>query len=106
MESRGADTFLRSDVWWDPRRIDPYVEGTVRIPGSLQYTNNPYEPLYERGVSYPMTIVGVIASLLLAAGLLPPYYEIWKRRGRVVGINWVRMISHYRLLVANRWRIR
>jgi hypothetical protein len=36
-----------------------------------------------------MVIVGVIASVFLAAGLLPPYYEIWKRRGRVVGINWV-----------------
>jgi hypothetical protein len=34
-----------------------------------------------------MIIVGVIASILIAAGLLPPYYEMWKRRGRVVGIN-------------------
>lgn len=36
-----------------------------------------------------MLVVGIIASVLLAAGLLPPYGEIWKRRGRVVGINWV-----------------
>jgi hypothetical protein len=35
-----------------------------------------------------MTVVGIIASVLLAAGLLPPYYEIWRRRGRVVGIDW------------------
>jgi len=34
-----------------------------------------------------MIIIGVIASIFLAAGLLPPYYEMWKRRGRVVGIN-------------------
>lgn len=34
-----------------------------------------------------MIIVGVIASLLVAIGLLPPYYEMWKRRGRVVGIS-------------------
>lgn len=37
-----------------------------------------------------MLVVGIIASVLLAVGLLPPYGEIWKRRGRVVGINWVR----------------
>ncbi|KFZ05687.1 hypothetical protein V501_08122 [Pseudogymnoascus sp. VKM F-4519 (FW-2642)] len=44
-------------------------------------------PLYNRGIDYPMIIVGVIASLLVAIGLLPPYYEMWKRRGRVVGIS-------------------
>jgi hypothetical protein len=36
-----------------------------------------------------MMVVAIVASVLLAAGLVPPYYEIWKRRGRVVGINWV-----------------
>lgn len=46
-------------------------------------------PVYNRGVHYPMTIVGVIAAVLLAAGLIPPYFEIAKRRGRVVGINFV-----------------
>lgn len=35
-------------------------------------------------------VVGIVASVLLAVGLLPPYGEIWKRRGRVIGINWVR----------------
>ncbi|KFY50650.1 hypothetical protein V495_00137 [Pseudogymnoascus sp. VKM F-4514 (FW-929)] len=44
-------------------------------------------PLYNRGINYPMIIVGVIASILVAVGLLPPYYEMWKRRGRVVGIS-------------------
>jgi hypothetical protein len=34
-------------------------------------------------------VVGIIAAILLAAGLLPPYGELWKRRGRVIGINWV-----------------
>lgn len=34
-------------------------------------------------------MVGIVAAILLAAGLLPPYREIWKRRGRVIGINWV-----------------
>lgn len=36
-----------------------------------------------------MLIVGIIASVFLALGLVPAYVEIWKRRGRVVGINWV-----------------
>ncbi len=34
-------------------------------------------------------MVGVIAAVVLAAGLIPPYFEIWKRRGRVVGISTV-----------------
>jgi hypothetical protein len=46
-------------------------------------------PEYSRGVEYPILIIGVIAAILLAAGLVPPYFEIWKRRGRVVGINFV-----------------
>ncbi|KAK7913833.1 hypothetical protein PG985_011536 [Apiospora marii] len=45
--------------------------------------------IYERGNETPPMVVGIIASILLAAGLVPPYGEIWKRRGRVVGINWV-----------------
>ena len=32
-------------------------------------------------------VVGIAAALLLTAGLLPPYPELWKRHGRVVGIN-------------------
>lgn len=38
-------------------------------------------------------VVGIIAAILLAAGLLPPYGELWKRRGRVIGINWVRALK-------------
>ncbi|PUU74130.1 PQ loop repeat-domain-containing protein [Tuber borchii] len=46
-------------------------------------------PIYDRGIEWPMLIVGITASILLAAGLIPPYFEIWKRRGRVVGIDFV-----------------
>jgi len=38
-------------------------------------------------------IVGIFAAVLLAAGLLPPYGELWKRRGRVIGLNWVKFTS-------------
>ncbi|KAH8882725.1 hypothetical protein GQ53DRAFT_665395 [Thozetella sp. PMI_491] len=46
-------------------------------------------PVYENGNETPIFVVGIIASVILAIGLLPPYGEIWKRRGRVIGINWV-----------------
>lgn len=49
-----------------------------------------------------MLVVGIVASVLLAAGLLPPYGEIWKRRGRVIGINWVRRLSS-RSVTGGRW---
>ncbi|KAJ5534230.1 hypothetical protein N7527_000484 [Penicillium freii] len=44
---------------------------------------------YNNGVTWPDIVVGVIAAILLAAGLLPPYFELWKRDGRVIGFNWV-----------------
>lgn len=34
-----------------------------------------------------MVLIGSIATVLLALGILPPYPEIWKRNGRVVGIS-------------------
>lgn len=47
------------------------------------------KPLYDRQVAWPIMMVGVVAAILLAAGLLPPYFELWKRSGRVVGINFL-----------------
>ncbi|CAK7225237.1 hypothetical protein SCUCBS95973_005795 [Sporothrix curviconia] len=47
------------------------------------------KPIYERGHEAPALVVGIIASIFLAAGLVPPYFEIYKRRGRVAGINFV-----------------
>ncbi|KAL8887199.1 MAG: hypothetical protein Q9215_005185, partial [Flavoplaca cf. flavocitrina] len=44
---------------------------------------------YSRGVEWPITLVGVLSAILLAAGLIPPYFEIAKRSGRVVGINFI-----------------
>ena len=43
---------------------------------------------YAAGIEWPMLLIGILAVILLAAGLFPTYYEIWKRRGRVVGIAW------------------
>ncbi|KAF3765087.1 hypothetical protein M406DRAFT_222093, partial [Cryphonectria parasitica EP155] len=47
------------------------------------------QPIYLAGNGTPVLVIGIVASILLAAGLLPPYGEIWKRRGRVIGINWI-----------------
>ncbi|KAJ5992725.1 hypothetical protein N7451_008449 [Penicillium sp. IBT 35674x] len=44
---------------------------------------------YNKGVTWPDIVVGVVATIFLAGGLLPPYFELWKRDGRVIGFNWV-----------------
>lgn len=46
-------------------------------------------PLYQKGTHWPALIFGVIATVCLAAGLVPPYFELAKRKGRVVGINFL-----------------
>lgn len=46
-------------------------------------------PIYRDGKHWPMLIVGIIASILLAVGLIPPYFELAKRQGRVIGINFI-----------------
>jgi len=42
-----------------------------------------------RGISWPITLVGVIATVLLIIGYVPVMFEILKRRGRVVGIDFI-----------------
>lgn len=44
-------------------------------------------PVYRNGTTWPMLVVGIVASVLLAVGLIPPYFELAKRKGRVVGLN-------------------
>ncbi|RKP29169.1 PQ-loop-domain-containing protein [Metschnikowia bicuspidata] len=46
-------------------------------------------PLYARGVHWPMLMIAIIASVLLILGLIPPYFKLAKRKGRVVGINFI-----------------
>ncbi|KAL8763468.1 MAG: hypothetical protein Q9203_007385, partial [Teloschistes exilis] len=44
-------------------------------------------PAYHRGTSWPVTLVGVLAAVLLISGYIPVPFEILQRRGRVVGID-------------------
>jgi len=44
---------------------------------------------YARGVSWPLTVMAIIASVILALGLIPPYFELAKRKGRVIGIDFI-----------------
>ncbi|KAK2075080.1 hypothetical protein P8C59_009237 [Phyllachora maydis] len=46
-------------------------------------------PLIDSGDEMGVRVVGIVAAVILAAGILPPYGELWKRQGRVIGINWV-----------------
>ena len=43
--------------------------------------------VYRRGVRWPIVTVGSIAACLFILSIVPPYFEIRKRRGRVVGIS-------------------
>ncbi|MCJ1428388.1 hypothetical protein MMC29_006297 [Sticta canariensis] len=45
--------------------------------------------VYRRGARWPVVAVGSIAACLFILSIVPPYFEIRKRRGRVVGINFV-----------------
>lgn len=42
---------------------------------------------YSRGVSWPVTLMGVLATVFILSGYVPIPFEIVKRRGRVVGID-------------------
>lgn len=47
------------------------------------------KPIYREGKHWSALIFGIVASILLAIGLLPPYFELAKRNGKVVGINFI-----------------
>ncbi|KAI4140088.1 MAG: hypothetical protein L6R39_005964 [Caloplaca ligustica] len=56
---------------------------------------------YNRGVEWPMTLVGVISAVLLAGGLIPPYFEIAKRSDFVfLSIDWLGAFFSLMALVA------
>ena len=44
---------------------------------------------YSRGVEWPVILIGSIATVLLIGGYIPVPFEVAKRRGRVVGIDFI-----------------
>lgn len=46
-------------------------------------------PAYAKGVEWPITFIGIIAAVLLISGYILVLFEILKRRGRVIGIDFV-----------------
>ena len=44
---------------------------------------------YSRGISWPVTLVGVLAAVLLIVGYVPVPFEVAKRRGHVIGIDFI-----------------
>lgn len=42
-----------------------------------------------RGIHWPVLLVGIIGAILLIVGCIPPYFELGKRDGRVIGISFV-----------------
>ncbi|EAZ63653.1 hypothetical protein PICST_34004 [Scheffersomyces stipitis CBS 6054] len=72
------------------RRMWIYIVGFVIIGIALEVGFILWlRPVYRHGTHWPLLIIGIIASILLAVGLVPPYFELAKRQGRVVGINFV-----------------
>jgi hypothetical protein len=47
------------------------------------------QPTYGRGIDWPVLTIGIIAFITLLSGYLPIPFELLKRRGRVVGIDFI-----------------
>jgi hypothetical protein len=46
-------------------------------------------PAYTRGLEWPVLLIGIVAFISLISGYLPIPLELIKRRGRVVGIDFI-----------------
>jgi hypothetical protein len=52
-----------------------------------KYAYNKIQKPYKHGIEWPITLTGAIATTVILSGLIPPYFELAKRSGRVVGIS-------------------
>ncbi|KAH7081148.1 hypothetical protein BKA63DRAFT_503254 [Paraphoma chrysanthemicola] len=50
---------------------------------------------YSRGVEWPMMLMAILASVIQVIGLIPPYFELAKRNGRVIGIDFYFLTIDY-----------
>ncbi|EMD60344.1 hypothetical protein COCSADRAFT_241755 [Bipolaris sorokiniana ND90Pr] len=65
---------------------------------------------YSRGVEWPMMLMAILATIIQVAGLIPPFFELAKRDGRVIGIDfWFLTIDYagaffsLMALIAQQW---
>lgn len=50
---------------------------------------------YYKGVEWPMMMMAILASVMQCLGLVMPYFELAKRQGRVIGIDfWFLLIDY------------
>jgi hypothetical protein len=47
------------------------------------------QPAYSKGIDWPVLTIGIVAFVSLISGYLPIPFELLKRRGRVVGIDFI-----------------
>lgn len=76
---------------WKARNVVLICTAILVVDGGLQgllvwAIRNAY---YRRGLEWPMTLMGVLACVLLVSGYVPIPFELAKRRGRVVGIDFL-----------------
>ncbi|SCU87400.1 LAFA_0E06502g1_1 [Lachancea sp. 'fantastica'] len=77
-------------VQWERRKIVATLLTLIAVDVGMEIGFTLWlRPVYAHGTKWPALIFGIIASVLLALGLIPPYLELAKRKGRVVGINFV-----------------
>lgn len=74
-------------MWRPGGFIDSHTEGIQSNNCFHLHGSNAGQIPYNKGVTWPNLLVGAVATVLLAAGLIPPYFELWKRDGRVIGIS-------------------
>lgn len=73
---------------WKWKKVFIYFTCVVLLAGGLEAVGILSLRIpYAAGTEWPILLVGILASIVLVIGLLPPYFELWKRGGEVVGIN-------------------
>ncbi|KAK9454449.1 PQ loop repeat-domain-containing protein [Dipodascopsis uninucleata] len=85
------------DLKWSFKKVLVAFTGTLLVFGGIQavliiviqnsricksHTNSSL-------ACWPLLIFGIGAGVLIAIGLIPPYIEIYRRHGRVVGLNFI-----------------
>lgn len=75
-------------VQWARKRLIIIVSAVCILFASIEIALVfPLRIVYNNGTEWPTTFIGAIAAVLLAVGLIPPYFEIKQHHGEVVGIN-------------------